>query len=115
MLVYILENYVRESRTQCLADMYPASRVSYDLPSRKIEGDSARRVDDMSSLTNALFLLLHIWKEVPLGVYRWTHALKRGQGGGGGTSMFCSLGMCHSAWYKFMGSSILKKVFNRPF
>ena len=80
--MYILENYVRESRTQCLADMYPASRVSYDLPSRKIEGDSARRVDDMSSLTNALFLLLHIWKEVPLGVYRWTHALKRGQGGG---------------------------------
>ena len=27
----------------------------------------------------ALFLRLHIWKTVPLGVYRWTHAL----GGGG--------------------------------
>ena len=27
----------------------------------------------------ALFLHLHIWKTVPFGVYRWTHAL----GGGG--------------------------------
>ena len=34
------------------------------------------------------------------------------EGGGEGTSMFGSLGMCHSAWYRFMGSSILKKVFN---
>ena len=31
---------------------------------------------------------------------------------GGGTSMFGSLGMCRSAWYKFMGPSILKEVFN---
>ena len=29
------------------------------------------------------------------------------EGGGEGTSMFGSLGMCHSAWYRFMGSSIL--------
>ena len=54
MLVYILETYLRESRTKCL--------------------------DDMSSLTNALFLRLHIWIVVPLGVYGWTHALKRGRG-----------------------------------
>ena len=32
----------------------------------------------MSSLTNALFLRLHIL--VPLGVYRWTHALRVGEG-----------------------------------
>ena len=61
MLVYILENYVRESRTQYL--------------------------DDMSSLTNALFLRLHIWKVVPLGVYGWTHALS----GCGGLSCFAHL------------------------
>ena len=36
-----------------------------------------------------------------------THAL-----GGGGTGMFGSLSMCRSAWYRFMGSSILKKVFH---
>ena len=48
----------------------------------------------MSSLTNALFLCIHIRKMVPSGVYRWTHAL----GGGGGTTMFGSLGMCCSAW-----------------
>ena len=37
----------------------------------------------------------------------------RAQGaGGGGTSMFDSLGMCRCAWYRFLGSSILKKVFN---
>ena len=29
-------------------------------------------------LTNALFLHLHIWKMVPLEVYRWTHTLKGG-------------------------------------
>ena len=64
--MYILENYVRESRTQCLDAMYPASRVSFHRPSRKMEGgrrwngESARRVDDMSSLTNALFLPLHV-------------------------------------------------------
>ena len=45
---------------------------------------------DVLSLTIALFLCLNIWKMVPLGVYRWTHTL----GGGGGTSMFGSLGMC---------------------
>ena len=32
------------------------------------------------ALTNGLFLRLHIWKMVPLGVYGWTHAL---EGGGG--------------------------------
>ena len=46
---------------------------------------------DVLSLTIALFLRLNIWKMVPLGVYRWTHTLG---GGGGGTSMFGSLGMC---------------------
>ena len=35
-----------------------------------------------------------------------------GGGGGGGTFMFGSLGMCCSAWYRFMGYSALKKVFN---
>ena len=40
----------------------------------------------MSSLTNALFLRLHIL--VPLGVYRWTHALRVGEGGGGGWGNF---------------------------
>ena len=33
-------------------------------------------------------------------------------GGGGGTSIFDSLGMCGCAWCRFLGSSILKKVFN---
>ena len=56
----------------------------------------------------------------PLGSLRMdTHpqagAGAGGGGVGGGTSMFCSLGMYHSAWYGFMGYSILKKVFNRPF
>ena len=33
-------------------------------------------VDDMPSLTNAFFLRQHhIWRMVPLGVYRWIHAL----------------------------------------
>ena len=32
--------------------------------------------------------------------------------GGGGTSMFGSLSMYCSAWYRFMGSLILKKVFH---
>ena len=36
----------------------------------------------------------------------------RAWGVGGGNPMFGSLGMCRSAWYRFMGSSILKKVFN---
>ena len=39
----------------------------------------------------------------------------RAQGGGGATSMFDlfdSLGMCGCAWCRFLGSSILKKVFN---
>jgi len=31
------------------------------------------------------------------------------RGRGGGTSMFDSLGMCRYAWYRFLGSSILKK------
>ena len=35
------------------------------------------------------------------------HMLLRGQ-----TSMFGSLSMCRFAWYRFMGRSILKKVFN---
>ena len=66
MLVYILENYLLELRTQCL--------------------------DDMSSLTSALFLRLHIWKVVPLGVYGWTHALSGcGGWGGGGLSCFAHL------------------------
>ena len=30
------------------------------------------------------------------------------QWGGGGTSMFDSLGMCRSAWYRFLGSSMKK-------
>ena len=88
MLVYILENYVRESRTQCLDAMYRASRVSFDRPSRKIEGDFARRVDDMSSLTNALFLPLHIWEVVPLGVYGWKHP-QAGEGAGRGGALPC--------------------------
>ena len=65
MLVYILENYLLELRTQCL--------------------------DDMSSLTSALFLRLHIWKVVPLGVYGWTHASSGCGGWGGGLSCFAHL------------------------
>ena len=64
----------------------------------------------MSSLANALFLRLNIWKMAPLGVDRWTHALKVEAGlGVGATSMFGSLGMCRYACNRFMGSSILIK------
>ena len=78
---------MRESRTQCLDAMYPASRVSIDRPSRKIEGDSARRVDDMSSLTNALFLPLHIWEVVPS--LRMDTPSSGGGGGAGGGALPC--------------------------
>ena len=49
----------------------------------------------MSSSTNALFLGLRTWKMVPLGVYRWKLP-----------------SLYSSAWVRFVGSSILKRVFN---
>ena len=61
---------------------------------------------DVLSLTIALFLRLNIWKMVPLGVYRWTHAW-----GGGGLPCLAHL-VCVLCMVEVYGIFNLKRKYS---
>ena len=66
----------------------------------------------MSSLTNALSGAWHCFFASMYGNLFQMDTRAQGEGG---TSMFGSLGMYRFVWYRFMGSSILKKLSNSLF
>ena len=66
----------------------------------------------MSSLTNALSGAWHCFFASMYGNLFQMDTRPQGEGG---TSMFGSLGMYRFVWYRFMGSSILKKHSNSLF
>ena len=66
----------------------------------------------MSSLTNALSAAWHCFFASMYGNLFQMDTRAQGEGG---TSMFGSLGMYRFVWYRFMGSSILKKHSNSLF
>ena len=66
----------------------------------------------MSSLTNALSGAWHCFFASMYGNLFQMDTRAQGEGG---TSMFGSLGMYRFVWYRFMGSSILKKHSNSLF